>query len=228
VLGGRQRASLAALAARVPVLLPGLVGLLTYVVVTWLRVERPPWGSLTARYFGPFVVLIILGALGSLRVADSRAARTILAALVAAACLAASLRLLWVVGNDVAAARSNPPVHLYWETAQSLRQFGVPPGSQIAVVGGDSFYWARLARVRIVAESRIDFWKANDAARERALEAMSLTGARVVVSTPKRRGFRRPRPGLLAAMGWTRLGTTEYFALSLNREQGQKVAGSKP
>jgi hypothetical protein len=192
-----------------------------------LRVERPPWGSLTARYFGPFVLLLILGALGSLRVADSRAARRVLATLVAVACLGAGLRLFWVVGSDVAVARSNPPAHIHWETAQALRQFGVPPGSQIAVVGGDSFYWARLARVRIVAESRIDFWRANDEARERALEAMSLTGARVVVSTPKRRGFRRPRPGLMAAMGWTRLGTTDYFALSLNRER-KKIADPKP
>lgn len=227
-LGGRQRASLAALAARVPVLLPGLVGLLTFVVATWLRVERPPWGPLPTRYIGPFVVLILLGALGSLRVADSRAARTILATLVAVACLAAGMRLFWVIGNDVAAARSNPPVHLQWQAAQALRQFGVAPGSRVAVVGGDSFYWARLARVSIVAESKIDFWKANDDARQRALEAMSLTGARVVVSTPKRRGARRPRPGVLAAMGWIRLGTTEHFVLSLNRERRQKVAESSP
>jgi hypothetical protein len=73
--------------------------------------------------------------------------------------------------------------------ADALAELGLRPGDRIGVIGyAYSAYWARLARLRIVAEvhwhDQARFWKAPDAVRAAALEAFAAAGAIAVVAEP--------------------------------------------
>jgi hypothetical protein len=69
----------------------------------------------------------------------------------------------------------------------ALRALGVRPGDEIAVIGdGMGAYWARLARVHLVAElpssAAETFWAGDSALQRRVLDAIAGTGARAVVA----------------------------------------------
>jgi len=92
--------------------------------------------------------------------------------------------------------------------AEELGKAGIGKGSSVAFLGY-SFpaYWARLARVRIVAEidpQEVDqFWSLEGSRRDRVIEALAATPAIAVIAEPF--GLQTPPPG------WLRLGDTGYF-----------------
>jgi hypothetical protein len=76
----------------------------------------------------------------------------------------------------------------HWQVAAALRALGVGPGTKVAYVGDAmDAYWARLARVRIVAEiparggGARRFLEASPHVAERAFAALARTPADVVV-----------------------------------------------
>jgi len=88
--------------------------------------------------------------------------------------------------------------------------------------GWDAMFWARLARVRIVAqippEDADDFWRASDPrVKAEAYDAFARAGAIAVVTeeTPPSSGF----------ADWQRVGDTRYYVhfLALSRN---KLVGS--
>ncbi len=213
-LGGRLRASLGSLAGHGAILVPGLGGVLLFVVATQLKAEQPPWGYLQTRYMGPFVVLLFLSALASVRVFESGLRRRAPSIVILAASVAALLDLAASVSRDVADAWAQPPVHTHWQVAAGLRDLGLAPQSRVAIVGDDICYWARLARVKVVVQVEArGFWTAGEAARAAALVPATRIGVRALVATPSVRGSKRPKA--LSDRGWTPLGSTDYFALRL-------------
>lgn len=105
---------------------------------------------------------------------------------------------------SVAAAR--PPS---WpgEVAEGLLALGVRPGDQVGVIGYafDSF-WARLARVRIVAEmpggEAGEFWRGDAEVQARVLAAFAEAGVSAIVAEDV--------PGEAVLPGWQPLGQTSY------------------
>jgi hypothetical protein len=74
------------------------------------------------------------------------------------------------------------------QVAQSLRQLGLRPGEKVAVVeDGLRHYWARLARVRVVAEipSADQYVQAPLDRRIAALAAIEATGSRWFISSKR-------------------------------------------
>jgi hypothetical protein len=102
---------------------------------------------------------------------------------------------------------SNPPS---WpgEVAEELIQSGVESGDQVAVIGYafDSF-WARLARVKIVAElisSEADlFYYGDPAFQSEVVEAFASTGARAVVAEHV--------PSYVSLDDWHQVGNSNYY-----------------
>jgi hypothetical protein len=98
-----------------------------------------------------------------------------------------------------------------WQVAESLRAVGIQPGDELAHVG-PSFqcYWARLARVRIIAEieSPEEFWSASDFIRGQVMDRLVQAGAKALVTEG-------PPPGV-AKTGWEQLGQTSYYIYKLN------------
>ncbi len=97
--------------------------------------------------------------------------------------------------------------------AKTLRaDFGLEPGTRVAFIGYSySAYWARLARLRIIAEVRPEeiaqFWSASAGVRDEVLAAFAAAGAEAVVSEPARVD--------VAAEGWEPIAGTGYLVKRL-------------
>jgi hypothetical protein len=117
------------------------------------------------------------------------------------------------------------PSHLHWDVAQGLQKMGVQRGDKVAVIGdAPGAYWARLSRVKIVAEMPAcrevnegicvkgqpdgvsAFLAADQGTRDRILKAFAQTGAKVVVIRPK---------DSMLSRGWQRISDTDYYAYRL-------------
>jgi hypothetical protein len=98
------------------------------------------------------------------------------------------------------------------EVAETLWQMGVGPGGTVGVIGYayDSF-WARLARVRIVAEL-VDwegnpFWYGDAALQQDVLRAFAGSGVCAVVA--------EYAPADAVLPGWEQVGASSYYVYPL-------------
>jgi hypothetical protein len=86
--------------------------------------------------------------------------------------------------------------------------FGLEPGTPVAFIGYSySAYWARLGRLRIIAEVRPEeferFWTASRAMRDDVLAAFASAGAVAVLSEPV--------SNAVSIEGWDAVGETGYL-----------------
>ncbi len=178
------------------------------------------------RYLAVFVLLLCADLLAGVRLADVPLARraTSVASLVMIGFLLASLGAFYLegfnrlggaagdrAGTDPAqdlSAEAGPVDSRPLAIAEALRDAGVEPGERVGVIGwAFKSYWARLARVRIVAEmfgwEADPFWRGDDELRGAVLRAFAEAGAGGVVaeSVPPDR----------VPAGWEPLGASGYF-----------------
>jgi hypothetical protein len=171
------------------------------------------------RYIGVFVVLLWAELLANVRLPATQHARKLITGIGALMVLFLLVNL--VVFNlqglrDLAQNRSTPPdVNVggappSWpgEVAEALHQLGIAPGDEVAVIGYafDSF-WARLARVKIVAEL-LDrqanvFWAGDPAFQDKVIEAFASTGAKAIVAEYV--------PADTPVTGWHQVGSSNYY-----------------
>ena len=203
IIGGdRVRHSLAALKANVVVLIPAAAGLLVYLVATDLPKSDIPTQP-AMRYIAPFAVLLFAGVFSSVRLRDSEESRRWLTGVTLAAVAVVGSTLVASLAWDRMTNTRIRGEHVDWETAAGLADLGIGPGDAIAHLGWeDTLYWARLAKVRIVAEipgtpGETDFWSQTAQGRADALLAMERTGAKAVVA-----GSKNKKPASAAAEGW--------------------------
>jgi hypothetical protein len=95
------------------------------------------------------------------------------------------------------------------EVAQALYKLDIHQGDKVGVIGYayDSF-WARLARVKIVAEmfeaqAIDDLWRGDEPLRQSVLQAFAASGVRAVVAEYV--------PGDVVLEGWHQVGNSNYF-----------------
>jgi hypothetical protein len=108
-------------------------------------------------------------------------------------------------------------LHGQWQIAEGLRQIGIQHGDKVGIIGqgtpGFRAYWARLARVKIVAEiifqDVTEFTETHPEVRAKASEAFARTGARILIADNL--------PSHLVKEGWQRIGKTDQFAYLLPR-----------
>jgi hypothetical protein len=101
----------------------------------------------------------------------------------------------------------------YWEVAQGLGRMGIRPGDKVAALGTSfEVYWARLARVRVVAEipdgSVPEFWAADPTMKSKAIAVLFSTGAKAIVAADV--------PRTSGLVEWQSIGTTGFFVYSLS------------
>jgi len=186
-------------ACRWPIWAPAAVAFALYGLV---RVEM--------RFLGAFIVLLWAGLFAALR-GGAEARQQILATRIAWAIAAVlGVTILWSAARGL--YRVARPIPFTDKViAQDLAELGVKPGDRVAFVGGAiaDVYWARLARVKIVAETPEGYWTSAPAKRDMVIHAFAASGARVAVTADI--------PADADATGWRPLAGTKYSAYLLAR-----------
>jgi hypothetical protein len=185
-----------------PLLVPGVAALCLYLLV-----------SVEPRYVAPFLVLVLLGLFPGILLENRKGAAKRIA--VSAMVIATSLMVLtalFVVYHLAGFPRGarGETLGVYLQVGESLNRAGVGPGEDVAIIGdgSDGCRWARMARVRIVAqilrEDVDDFWRVADPrVKAEVYDALARAGAKAVVA--------EETPPADAFGDWERLGNTDYY-----------------
>src|SRR5712692_2828247 len=198
LMGSRGRHRLAEIGANWHLFLPGLAGIGMYALV-----------YLEPRYVAAFVVLLWAAVLAAIRLDRSPAVNQLVTVVVLTIIATMAFPILHASHPQLFVAK---PIH--WRVAQALKGMGVQPGDKVACIGhGYEAYWARLARVKIVAEvsdTDIDrFWTADSRVRSEVIKDLAQTGAKAIVA--------RDVPQTVFENDWQRVEGTDYRAYALFR-----------
>ena len=175
----------------------------------------------STRYIAPFIVLLFTGVFSSVRLPNSQESKRLIAGMTIATLVLIGNSFFWQASKDFWTVLNRSEQHIQWKVADELHQLGVQPGEQVAILGTYDYphdYWARLARVKIIAEvldkkDKKSFWEANPRVRAEILKAIEDTGATVIVQKP---GLKIPDSAL--ATSWQKIGNTDYYAYFFNIE----------
>lgn len=175
--------------------------------------------NVIGRYVGVFIVLFWADLLANIRIPKDIKLRNLatLLRLVMIAFLSMNILVENLSGYWDLSGRANPHQEVFddgvppsWpgEVAQELQMLGIEPGDKVAIIGyGFDSFWARLARVKIVAEmfdyQAGDFWLGDDEFQQEVLQAFSETGARAIVGENV--------PGFARLPGWHQVGNSNHF-----------------
>jgi hypothetical protein len=169
------------------------------------------------RYIGVFAVLVWADPLANVRLPDTQIFRKLILGV-------GSIIIIFILMNILAfnlqgfrdlTRNSSPsatsaarPPDWPGEVAEALQARGIQPGDKVGVIGYafDSF-WARLARVQIVAEM-LDrdadaFWVGEPVLQAQALKAFADAGAKAVVAEYV--------PGYASLDGWQQIGNSNFY-----------------
>ena len=181
------------------------------------------------RYIGVFVVLFFANLLANLRLPDSKNSRRIATAI-------SIIIIIFLLGNilvftlsgysDYSNAQNDQPSTNAqlgppkWpgEVAEELNRLGIKAGDSVGVIGyAFDSYWARLARVQIVAElweqDADTFWLGDLALQAEVIQAFAGSGAKAVVAEAV--------PAFADLGSWQQVGDTNYFIYIIQAGQSQ-------
>jgi hypothetical protein len=165
-----------------------------------------------ARYVAAFLTLIFVSLFAALRLPNGRETRRWVLAVPMAVLMVVALPIARSLVSDVYRC-FRPEPYEAWEVAEELHRMGVQPHHFVAIIGlpADTFDWARLAGVRIVAmipPGAVDeYWSAPSDVQAHVDSLFLQTGAIAAVSCA-------PPPKRNLA-GWTELGSSLYYVTLL-------------
>src|SRR5206468_10583411 len=161
----------------------------------------------STRYVAAFVVLLLTAMVSGVRLPDSRSSRRLLAVIIVTGATIIVVRLSFLAANDLQLGSRPSPEQQVWIVGERLHQAGVQPEARVAILGrkGAHEFWARLGRVRIVAQIPDEdaFFGADVKVQNEVRTALARTGARVLM-------YRRA-PRSRIGPEWRRLGRTDYY-----------------
>jgi len=192
-----------------PLFVPGVAAPCLYLLI-----------SVEPRYVAPFLVMVLLGLFPGILLQNPMGAAK--GAAVSTVVIATAVMVLtaMLVIYHLAGFPRGEKGEIFLQVGQSLNRAGVQPGEDVAIIGdsSDGCRWARMARVRIVAqilrEDAADFLQVSSPrVQAEVYDAFARAGAKAVVAeeTPSSSGF----------ADWQRLGDTHYFVHLLAPGQQQ-------
>ena len=207
--GGRLWLSVKDLTKSWKLLILGGAGLGVYIIVSDFYLNYAHVQPST-RLIAPFIVLLFAGCFSSVRLPNSLDSKRLITGLTISTLLMTSGQLIYHSSKDFASMLRLEPTQ--WQVAQGLKKLEIQPGDSVARFGQNFGYrWARLARVKIIAEinDASSFWTKDAAVRSDALKAIAKTGAKAIVQEP---GLLIPD---ISTSGWEEMGNTGYYAYPL-------------
>jgi hypothetical protein len=178
-----------------------------------------------SRYIGAFVVLLWADLLAAVRLPASQESRRLLSYIGA---IMVSFLLINIGAfnlerfqnltgsgkvNQITSSEKAGPRTWAGDVAEELHRLGIESGDKVAVIGYafDSF-WARLARVQIVAEmfdwEADPFWSGAPSLQSEVLRTFAGTGARAIVAERV--------PSQVIPNGWYRVGNSRCYIYVLD------------
>ena len=187
-----------------PVWVPALVAVCMYLQVL-----------VQERYVAVFFILVWTALFASVRLSTGAAARRLVAGAIIALLFTAGLPLTYAAGEDLEHGISRSR-HPQWEIAESLRLMGVHPGDRVGRIGGaHRIEWARLLRVRVIAEiSREDaeyFWSSSSSVKAQVIDSFRHVGATVIVAHQI-----PPAEVFVVPPGWQRIAASDFYVYRLD------------
>ena len=171
------------------------------------------------RYIAAYVVVLWMVLFRSVAIPNSEESKRIFTAILASAALITAITLATGTARAVFhAARhfvngsTEAPFlqsgYTDWKVAQYLHNAGLHAGEPVGAVGWTySAYWARMARLHIVAEvpdeGAMAFWLADTAKRAVVMQLFRDVGAKAVVG--------KGVPVGSAPVNWQHIGDTQYY-----------------
>jgi hypothetical protein len=172
------------------------------------------------RYVAAFLVVLWISLFAAVRLPKGTAQQFALWAVVATA-LATGAGILHASITDFHAVLRGAPSEQV-EVAAGLRKLGILEGQSLATIGipRDSFYWARLAHVRVISEipspNVNQYWLGSPATQERVRSLFAQTGAVAIVTDTMPATIVYPESGeTLRVPGWQQIGNTSYYLFPL-------------
>lgn len=175
--------------------------------------------NVIGRYIGVFVLLFWADLLANVRLPDTSSSRRLVSSLsiimimfmlisIGLFNLEKFLEFTGQATPHQRVVRQASPPSWPGEVAQELHRLGVEPGDHVAVIGyAFTSFWARLAKVKIVAEmfghDADPFWLGDASFRARVMDAFAGAGARAVVAERV--------PDYATTTRWHQVGRSNYF-----------------
>jgi len=202
--------------------LPAIAALAMYALV---RVEP--------RYVAAFLVPLWLSLFSAVRLPKIDSSRQFALYAVVGAVLVVSLGILHgSVTDSHTIVRSSPSEQR--EVAAGLRKLGITRGQSLATLGipRDSFYWARLAEVRVISEIPTpnvnQYWFASPETQEAIRSVFAKTGAVAIVTDTVPASVVYPESGeTLRVPGWQQIGNTSYYLFPLHGTSPSAVSSTR-
>jgi hypothetical protein len=201
-------------------LVPAAAGLAVYMVCTNLAVADIRTQPST-RYVAVFVVLLLTAVVSGVRLPDSRRSRRLLAVITVTAATIIVGRLSFLAADDLKLGGRPLPEQQIQTVVWRLREAGVQPGDRVAILGskGAHEFWARLGRIRIVAQIPDEdaFFRADAKVQQEIRAELARTGAKALM-------YRR-MPHFDIGPQWRRLGRTDHYMIMLVDSDQPRIAG---
>lgn len=202
--------------------LPAVAGLGLYALV---RVEP--------RYVAPFTATLWISLFMATRVPRKDGFPQFAQCLVVAAVLTTCAYIVRSEISDFHSILRRDPSEQV-EVAAGLRRMGIAEGQSLATIGipRDSYYWARLAHVRVIAEIPTpnvnQYWFAPSDTQEGIRSLFARAGAVAIVTDTVPAAVTYPESSLpVDVPGWQRIGATSYFLFSLRTQAALNASRGK-
>lgn len=174
------------------------------------------------RYLGGFVLVLFLTLIAAVRLRPEvqKSGAYVAVAVFIVMALATADYTVRVAMNHMAIPGTGP--NSAWQevvAAEQLQRMGAQPGDKVAVItDGSGAFWARLAKLRIVAEimdgnnGTKEFWEAPEEVQHQVYDIFAHTHAKLVVTECP------PAPPTTPS-GWQKIPDTRYYVRPLQPSQ---------
>lgn len=172
------------------------------------------------RYISPFIVVLWMGIFSGVRLPDSQESRRLITYTTPMLLLIITLVSIQIAPKTYSVIRylikgEDSSVHVQWQVTNVLKKMGVQPGDKVVCIGKPyNDYWARLARVRIVAEipleDSITLRELEELVNSQVIQILVGTGAKFIVTEIIPQKY-------ITNADWQRIGNTDYYIYALKR-----------
>lgn len=164
------------------------------------------------RYLGAYVVIFLLGLFSALKLPLVEEVQSVKKSLVLVSMF--SMVLGGILSKDLLENRPlAQELKVNLRVAKGLQKAGIKEGEKVGVIGiYDDYYWARLAKLHIIAEIPSDedisnFWIADNTLKTSVLNVFKNAGAKILIAGRA--------PGYSSRFGWKHIEDTPYFFYKL-------------